>query len=158
MKLFHASNCIVDNPDVLHSRDFLDFGKGFYLTALEEQVRKYALRFLLHDDKAYLNCYELDDSLSGFRIKEFSSYDEDWLDFVSLCRVGKQKERYDVVSGGIADDRVFNTIDLYFSGNISKAEALGRLAFIHPNHQICILNQEVINRHLRFVKVEEIKI
>lgn len=35
MKLFHASNCIVDNPDVLHSRDFLDFGKGFYLTALE---------------------------------------------------------------------------------------------------------------------------
>lgn len=76
MKLFHASNCIVDNPDVLHSRDFLDFGKGFYLTALEEQARKYALRFLLHDDKAYLNCYELDDSLSGFRIKEFSSYDE----------------------------------------------------------------------------------
>lgn len=69
MKLFHASNCIVDNPDVLHSRDFLDFGKGFYLTALEEQARKYALRFLLHDDKAYLNCYELDDSLSGFVLK-----------------------------------------------------------------------------------------
>ena len=76
---------------------------------------------------------------------------------MSLCRVGKQKERYDVVSGGIADDRVFNTIDLYFSGNISKAEALGRLAFMHPNHQICILNQKVINQHLRFVKVEDIK-
>ena len=43
MKLYHASNCIVDNPDVLHSRDFLDFGKGFYLTALKEQARKYAL-------------------------------------------------------------------------------------------------------------------
>lgn len=157
MKLFHASNCIVDTPDVLHSRDFLDFGKGFYLTALEGQARKYALRFLLHDDKAYLNHYELDDNLSGFRIKEFSSYDEDWLDYVSLCRIGKQEKHYDVVSGGIADDRVFNTIDLYFSGNISKDEALGRLAFVHPNHQICILNQEVINKHLQFVKVEEIK-
>ena len=34
--------------------------------------------------------------------------------------------------------------------------ALGRLAFEHPNHQICILNQEVINRHLHFVTSEEI--
>ena len=61
MKLFHASNCIVDNPDVLHSRDFLDFGKGFYLTALEEQARKYALRFLLHDDtkSSQSSSYEL---------------------------------------------------------------------------------------------------
>jgi hypothetical protein len=54
--------------------------------------------------------------------------------------------------------RCFNTIDLYFSGNISKDEALRRLVFIHPNHQICILNQEVINRHLRFIKAEEIKL
>ena len=51
-----------------------------------------------------------------------------------------------------------NTIDLYFSCNISKDEALRRLVFIHPNHQICILNQEVINRHLRFIKAEEIKL
>lgn len=55
MILYHASNCIVDNPDVLHSRNFLDFGKGFYMTSLEEQARKYALRFLLNEDKAYLN-------------------------------------------------------------------------------------------------------
>lgn len=52
MILYHASNCIVDNPDVLHSRNFLDFGKGFYMTSLEEQARKYALRFLLNEDKA----------------------------------------------------------------------------------------------------------
>lgn len=158
MILYHASNCIVDNPDVLHSRNFLDFGKGFYMTSLEEQARKYALRFLLNEDKAYLNYYDLDDDLNSFRIKEFSSYDEEWLDFVALCRVGKQSEHYDIVSGGIADDKVFNTIDLYFSGNISKDEALRRLVFIHPNHQICILNQEVINRHLRFIKAEEIKL
>ena len=156
MILYHASNCIVENPDVFHSRDFLDFGKGFYLTALEEQARKYALRFLLHEDDAYLNYYELDDNLCNCCIKEFKSYDEEWLDFVALCRVGKQFKHYDVVSGGIADDRVFNTIDLYFSGNISKTEALGRLAFVHPNHQIRILNQDVLDKHLRFIKAEKI--
>lgn len=157
MKLYHASKYIVDHPDVIHSRDLLDFGRGFYLTSLEEQARKYALRFLQRGEKAYMNHYVLDEDLCGCRVKKFDSYNEEWLDFVSLCRIGKQTGYYDIVSGGIADDKVFNTIDLYFSGNISKADALQRLAFIHPNHQICILSQEVIDQHLRFIKVEEIK-
>lgn len=46
MKLYHASNYIIESPDVHHSRELLDFGKGFYLTALEEQARKYSQRFL----------------------------------------------------------------------------------------------------------------
>ena len=61
-----------------------------------------------------------------------------------------------MVTGGIADDKVFNTIDLYFSGNISKEEALKRLKFIHPNHQICILNQDILNKHLHFLRSDEI--
>ena len=157
MILFHGTNTDIDTIDLSRSLNHKDFGKGFYLTSLEEQARKYARRFLFHDDQAYLNTYELDDDLAGFRVKDFASYDEEWLDFVAQCRAGKQSARYDVVSGGIADDKVFNTIDLYFSGNISKSEALKRLAFIHPNHQICILNQAVIDRHLRFVDSEEIK-
>lgn len=62
-----------------------------------------------------------------------------------------------MVAGGIANDKVFNTVDLYFSVNISKEEALKRLAFIHPNLQICILNQEILDNHLRFLKAEGIK-
>lgn len=90
-------------------------------------------------------------------MKIFAGYNEEWLDFVSLCRLGKQTALYDLVAGGIADDKVFNTVDLYFSGNISKEEALRRLAFVHPNHQICILNQEILDKHLHFLKAEEIK-
>lgn len=141
-----------------HSRDLLDFGKGFYLTSLVEQARKYAQRFLFQEEKAYLNQYDLDENLArGYKVKIFAGYDEEWLDFVSLCRLGKQTALYDLVAGGIADDKVFNTVDLYFSGNISKEEALRRLAFVHPNHQICILNQEILDRHLHFLKAEEIK-
>ncbi len=158
MKLYHASTCIIESPDVYHSRDLLDFGKGFYLTSLVEQAKKYAQRFLFQGEKAYLNQYVLDENIDRrYQVKKFVGYDEEWLDFVSLCRLGKQTEKFDLVSGGIADDKVFNTVDLYFSGNISKEEALKRLAFIHPNHQICILNQEIIDKHLRFIKAEEIK-
>ncbi len=158
MKLYHASTYIIESPDVYHSRDLLDFGKGFYLTSLVEQAKKYSQRFLFQGEKAYLNQYVLDENIDRrYQVKKFVGYDEEWLDFVSLCRLGKQTEKFDLVSGGIADDKVFNTVDLYFSGNISKEEALKRLAFIHPNHQICILNQEIIDKHLRFIKAEEIK-
>lgn len=156
MKLYHASTCIIESPDVLHSRNLLDFGKGFYLTSLKEQAKKYALRFTFQGEDAYLNHYVLDNDLSAYKLKEFQSYNEEWLDFVALCRVGKQHEEYDMVSGGIADDKVFNTVDLYFSGNISKEEALKRLKFIHPNHQMCILNQEILDKHLHFIKAEKI--
>ena len=156
MKLYHASTIIVDKPDVYHSREHLDFGKGFYLTTLYEQACKYAQRFLLRNRPAYVNHYLLDEDLKDFNIKKFERYDEEWLDYVGRCRKGTQSVCYDVVEGGIANDRVFNTIDLYFAGIMSKDNALGRLAFEHPNHQICILNQEVINRHLHFVTSEEI--
>ena len=158
MTVYHASNFIIESPDIYHSRDLLDFGKGFYLTSLIEQAKKYAQRFLYQGDKAYLNHYNLDENLDNkFNIKEFGDYNEEWLDFVTLCRLGKLSSKYDMITGRIADVKVFNTVDLYFSGNISKEEALKRLKFIHPNHQICILNQELINKHLHFLKSDEIK-
>lgn len=157
MKVYHASKFIIESPDIYNSRDLLDFGKGFYLTSLVEQAKKYAQRFIFQSDKAYLNQYILDENLDReYKIKEFIGYNEEWLDFVALCRIGKQTNKFDMVTGGIADDKVFNTIDLYFSGNISKEEALKRLKFIHPNHQICILNQDILNKHLHFLQSDEI--
>lgn len=156
MKLYHASTFIVKFPDVQHSRDFLDFGRGFYLTSMREQAVKYALRFTLRGKKAYINEYIFnEDELRKYRIKSFKKYDEERLDYVAKCRKGIQENQFDVVEGGIANDRVFNTVDLYFSGAMSKSDALGRLAFEHPNHQLCIKNQEVITNHLHFTGAEE---
>ena len=45
MKLYHSSNVIVERPDTQHSRKYLDFGRGFYLTSLHEQAVRYAQRF-----------------------------------------------------------------------------------------------------------------
>ena len=156
MKLYHASAVIVKQPNLCYAREHLDFGKGFYLTSLYEQAQNYAMRFLLRHSQAYINTYLLDEGLDDYKWKIFEQYDEEWLDYVSKCRKGMQDTDFDIVEGGIANDKVFNTIDLYFSGLMNKADALGRLAFERPNHQLCILNQEIITRHLHFVNAEEI--
>ncbi|MBR1522029.1 MAG: DUF3990 domain-containing protein [Bacteroidaceae bacterium] len=157
MKLYHASTVVIEKPDVLHSREHLDFGRGFYMTAMREQAVRYAERFTRRGKEAYINEYELDDKTEGFVVKLFMSYDEEWLDYVTVCRKGqKGSETYDAVSGGVANDKVFNTVDLYFAGVISKEEALGRLKYEKPNHQLCILNGEMLDRHLHFIRAERV--
>ncbi len=157
MRLYHASTVVVEKPDVEHSRDKLDFGKGFYLTTIREQAVRYAERFTRRGKPAYINEYELDEEITDFSIKYFPFYDEDWLDYVVICRKGNlETNLYDAVSGGIANDNVFNTVDLYFAGVITKEEALGQLKYETPNHQLCILNCEMLERHLHFIKAERL--
>ncbi|MGL4293303.1 MAG: DUF3990 domain-containing protein [Bacteroidales bacterium] len=59
-------------------------------------------------------------------------------------------QEFDLIEGGVADDRVFNTIELYMDQLISKTDALNRLKFEHPNNQLCIINQKIIDKHVKF--------
>ena len=60
--------------------------------------------------------------------------------------------KFDVVEGGVANDSVIDTVEDYEKGIITAEQALGQLRYKKVNHQICILNQEVINKYLTFVK------
>ena len=40
MIVYHGSSEVINNPDVNHSKNYLDFGKGFYLTSFENQAKK----------------------------------------------------------------------------------------------------------------------
>lgn len=150
MEVYHVSTVVVDSPDTTHSRDFLDFGPGFYVTTLQDQAVKYGARFINRGKNAILNIYELADDLSKWKVITFNQYDEAWLDFVTECRQGRVVGNYDVIIGGIANDKVFRTIDLYFAGDISKEECLRKLVFEKPNNQICIRSQQVLNECLTF--------
>ena len=39
-------------------------------------------------------------------------------------RSGKDTSNYDLVVGGVADDKVFNTVELFFDGLIDKRKAI----------------------------------
>lgn len=60
------------------------------------------------------------------------------------CRSGKDATDYDLVVGGVANDRVFNTVELYFDGLIDKSEAINRLRYEKPNLQICFGTEKAL--------------
>lgn len=151
MKLYHSSNVPVVLPDMLHSRDYLDFGKGFYLTSLREQAEKYAMRFIRRQQNAWINIYEFSFIPDKWKILEFTAYDKSWLDFVSKCRAGQDDSEYDMVVGGIADDKVIQTLDRYFEGELSEDETLGLLKYEKPNNQYCIRSQKMLDSCLTHI-------
>lgn len=75
---------------------------------------------------------------------------------MSSRRSQKPWSKYDIVEGGVANDRVIDTVELYTIGILDKASALGKLSEHQPNHQICILNQEILDKYLKFVNVIEL--
>lgn len=157
MKLYHSSNVVVEHPDILHSRKYLDFGRGFYLTSIYEQAVRYAQRFKRRGQEAWLNVYDFSmNEESKWNILRFDSYDKQWLDFVAQCRDGQDVGEYDIVIGGIANDRVIITLDRYFMGEISQDDALGILKFEKPNIQYCIRSERLLKECLTYIESEQI--
>lgn len=156
--LYHGSTVIVKHPLVSIGRKDLDFGPGFYLTPLYEQASKWAVRIktIRRAEYAIVNTYELSFPIDCC-IKRFSAYDKEWLDFIVDSRVGKQPwADYDIVEGGIADDRVIDAVEAYINGYANVEHTLRQLMFHKPNHQMCILNQEIVDKYLQYLSYERI--
>ena len=159
MIVYHGSYCIVDTPHISFSRDALDFGKGFYVTKIKEQAINWTNKFKRRGKNGYLNRYKLDIEKVKeiYIVKEFLTYDLEWLDFILKCREENDIYlQYDMVIGGIADDRVYNTIELYKDNLIEKDEVLKRLQYYKPNQQICIINQDIIDNYLKYEESREV--
>lgn len=159
MIVYHGSTESVNKPDVSHSKRYLDFGKGFYLTTFEEQARKWAVRKGMRQGKsAIVNVYEMPNNWESYRVLSFEKENEKWLDFVCACRRGEiLNVDYDIIIGNVADDDVFKTVDLYFRGIWDKDRVLDELRYYKMNDQICIVNQHTLDRILTFQKSYEVK-
>lgn len=152
MILYHGSSVEVSNPDLLHSRKNVDFGCGFYVTPLYEQAAKWCQKFKRRGKNGIISKYFYDDKCEArLKILRFSAYSEAWLDFILNCRRGNDSTDYDLVIGGVANDKVFNTVELFFDGLIDKSEAIKRLRYEKPNLQICFRT----DRALSLLKFEE---
>lgn len=157
MILYHGSYVEIPKPDLLHSRERVDFGRGFYTTPLYEQAEKWCGKFKGRGRDGIISKYKFDEvAYQDCKVLQFDSYSEEWLDFILTCRSGKDVTDYDIVIGGVANDKVFNTVELYFDGLIDKKEAINRLRFEKPNLQICFRTQEVIDQYLRFEGSEQV--
>lgn len=142
MILFHGSFIEIVKPDLSHSRVNVDFGRGFYTTPIREQAEKWSAKFKRRGKGGVISRYSVDiNKFKNLKELKFDTYSEQWLDFIMQCRRGLDTSDYDVVAGGVANDKVFDTIELYFDGLIDKAEALGRLRYEKPNMQIAFRSE-----------------
>lgn len=151
MIIYHGSFLEIPKPDLIHSRPRVDFGRGFYTTPLLEQAEKWCRKFKYRRKNGIISKYTFDESAYDiYKTLKFDSYSEEWLDLILSCRSGKDTTNYDIIIGGVANDKVFNTVELYFDNLIDKAEALSRLRYEKPNLQICFRTQEVIDKYIHF--------
>jgi len=156
MILYHGSYLEIQKPDISFSRTNVDFGKGFYTTPIREQAISWSNRFKLKHGQSVVSAYEADENLlmRDTSVLEFKAYCDDWLDFIVSCRRGENIGDYDIVIGGVANDKVFDTIHLFFDGLIDKAESIKRLSYEKPNIQYCFRSQAAIDKYLTFLSSE----
>ena len=157
MILYHGSYLAIPRPDLRHSRDNVDFGKGFYTTPFFEQAVKWCGKFKRRGQKGIVSRYEFDESAyERLQVRKVDTYSEEWLDFILNCRKGNDHSVYDIVIGGVANDKVFNTVELYFDNLIDKKEAIKRLRYEKPNQQICFRTEIALKEYLHFEGSKEV--
>lgn len=129
--LYHGSGEIIEFPEIRKTKYTKDFSWGFYCTNSYEHKR--------------------DDSLNILR---FETLTDDWLDYIAECRDGGI-HNYDIVEGPMADDTVWNFVNDYLGGNISKEVFWEYAKFEHPTHQISFHTIRALNC-LKFERTEKI--
>ena len=131
MVLYHGSKEIVEYPEIRKARYTKDFSWGFYCTNNLKQAIRWANR---GPGEPIINYYNYEPS-STLNCLYFEEMTEEWLDFIVACRRGIP-HKYDIVEGPMADDTIYNYIQNYLDGKISRAAFWELAKFKYPTHQI----------------------
>jgi len=138
--IFHGSNVVVEKPQIIVSGFYKDFGFGFYCTNIERQAKKWAQTKKGDSFVSVYNYLPTDE----LKVLSFPVMTDEWLDFVVACRRGIKHE-YDIVEGPMADDQIWDYVEDFIEGNITR-EAFWVLAkFKYPTHQIVFCTQKSLD-------------
>lgn len=121
MRLYHGTYCRIYDIDLSKSRDYKDFGRGFYLTPDFSRAVNMANRSVVLNQSGApeVNAYIFNKSSChpDIKIKEFKSNNWEWAKFVMMNRDKSNKPPYvhefDIVIGPVADSSVDSEISAY---------------------------------------------
>ena len=140
MILYHASKETVEFPEIRKTRYTKDFSWGFYCTANLRQAIRWANR---GTGILIINYYSFE-PVPGLAILKFDHMTDEWLDFIAACRNG-QTHSYDIVEGPMADDTIWNYVNDFLSGTISRKQFWVLAEFRYPTHQISFHSLSALN-------------
>ena len=159
MRLYHGSNTDIKEINLEMCRPYKDFGRGFYLTVMEEQAEKMAKRVArIYGGYPVLNIYELDDSFMQMEvlcIKDFGKEtSEEWARFVRNNRDRKFADfsdpecnldnKYDIVIGPIANDDMALLFRQYENGMITFENMLSGMIYKETTNQFSFHTEKAI--------------
>ena len=147
--IYHGSTVIVEKPEIRVAKFNKDFYFGFYCTMMEKQAKRWATRF----GDGYVNTYEYTINPS-LKILSFPEMTEEWLDFIAACRNGVSHS-YDIVEGPMADDTIYNYVQGFLDGKISRETFWSLARFKHPTHQISFHTERALET-IRFIGGERV--
>lgn len=139
MEIYHGSNAIVKQPEILVGAHYKDFGYGFYCTNKKKQAIRWALTKMPNH---VVNIYEYTEK-PELNIKRFEKMTEEWLDFVAACRHG-EFHNYDIVEGPMADDTIWNYVEDFLEKEITREAFWELVKFRYPTHQILFCNEKAL--------------
>ena len=127
--LYHGTIYKIEKVDVNKGRGRKDFGKGFYIATSKSQAigmmhKKYneAIRRRRNKNEPDIqeHLYEIvidENFLKTLSVRVFEKADEEWLEFILMCREnGGTPHDYDVVIGPTADDDTMYCLRAYWDG------------------------------------------
>lgn len=100
-----------------------------------------------------MNIYEYTDN-PDLKILRFPELSEEWLDFIAACRSGVSHD-YDIVEGPMANDTIYNYVQDFLDGKLSREQFWGLAKFKKPTHQISFHTDAALAT-LRFVRGDEV--
>jgi len=175
LTVYHGSNIVGAKPEIRPVSRPLDFGAGFYVTTIQERAEEWAQKKALKENGSpVISVYYLDISClqKQLRIKRFEGTSNSWLSFILRHRKasaytvqtvlvdGSLRRRlvakpgvhhdYDMVTGEVANDDVFDAIEFFESGVIGIEELTRRLKTKKVNDQLCFCKQEALE-FLKFI-------
>ncbi len=137
--LYHGSNVEVSAPQIMLNGFYKDFGYGFYLTNMERQAKRWALT---KRGASIVSVFSyIEDSKNN--VVSFSGMTEEWLEFVVNCRRGVAHS-FDIVEGPMADDQIWDYVEDYMDGSITKAAFWELIKFRYPTHQIAFCTEKAL--------------
>ena len=137
--VYHGSSVAVPNPKILINGHYKDFGYGFYCTNIEKQAKRWALT---QKGESIVNRY-IYTANPDLNICAFPDMSEAWLQFVVNCRRGIE-HNFDIVEGPMADDQIWDYVEDYMNGNISKTAFWELVKFKYPTHQIVFCTMKAL--------------
>lgn len=148
MILYHGSNVEVKKPDLSYSRTSLDFGAAFYTTTDIEQAKKWAKRItkIRNNGTPLVSVFETGKEWQNLSFLNFASADKNWLSLVVKYRTGQKiEEKFDVISGPVANDRTVNVINQYIAGTFPEDIALQLLLPMKFSDQYALKTEKAVS-------------